>query len=175
MSSGLSTCYNQRFMTPKPKLVVCLNGHVVHTSSRVSWAEVRALSAAPEAEEPQIAREFCSTCGARTVSACPNCQAPIEGHSKPAYCSGCGTPFPWQLSGIDNLKAVLQEAELTAEDRDELDSVLPDVVRDTPKSESAALKMRRILGKMGKPMYELALKVATDVAAETAKKALGLK
>jgi hypothetical protein len=69
----------------------------------------------------------------------------------------------------------LQEAELTAEDRDELESVLPDVVRDTPKSESAALRMKRVLSKVGKPLYDVALKVATDVAAETAKKTLGLK
>ena len=64
----------------------------------------------------------------------------------------------------------MDEVDLTAEDRDELDSVLPDVVRDTPKSESAALKMKRVLSKVGKPLYDVALKVATDVASETAKK-----
>jgi len=69
----------------------------------------------------------------------------------------------------------LQEAGLTAEDRDELESALPDFVRDTPKSESAALKMKHVLSKVGKPLYDVALKVATDVAAETAKKILGLK
>ena len=105
----------------------------------------------------------------------PQLPSLIEGYSKPAYCSGCGSPFPWQASGIENLKAVLQEAGLTAEDRDELDSVLPDGVRDTPKSDSAALRMKRVLSKVGKPLYDVALKVATDVASETAKKTLGLK
>ena len=171
----MAACYYQSSMTPKPKLVCCLNGHVVHTSHRVSMAQIRALSEASELEEPEKARGFCGTCGARTINACPGCQAPIEGCSKPAYCSGCGTPFPWQASGIENLRAVLEEVDLTAEDRDELDSVLPDVVRDTPKSESAALRMKRVLSKVGKPLYDVALKVATDVASETAKKTLGLK
>lgn len=162
-------------MASKPRLVCCLNGHVEHTSRQLSWARIRALSAASEVEEPEKARGFCATCGARTIHACPSCQTPIEGYSKPAYCSGCGAPFPWQASGIENLKAVLQEAGLTAEDRDELESALPDFVRDTPKSESAALKMKHVLSKVGKPLYDVALKVATDVAAETAKKILGLK
>jgi len=51
---------------------------------------------------------------------------------------------------------------------------LPDVVRNTAKPESASLRLKRILGKLGKPLYDIAIKVTTDVASETAKKTLGL-
>jgi hypothetical protein len=53
-----------------------------------------------------------------------------------------------------------------------LEDTLPDVLRETPKTESAALKMKRILGKAKKPVYEFALKVLTDVATEAAKNVL---
>jgi len=73
------------------------------------------------------------------------------------------------------LKAVLQESELSAEDRQELETALPDILRDTPKTESAALKVKRILGKLGQSLYEIAIKVVTDVASETARKTMNLK
>jgi hypothetical protein len=73
------------------------------------------------------------------------------------------------------LKVVLQESELAAEDRQELESALPDILRDTPRTEGAALKVKRILGKLGTSLYEVAIKVVTDVASETARKTLGLK
>jgi len=68
----------------------------------------------------------------------------------------------------------LQESELSTQDREEIDKALPDVLGDTAKTESAALKVKRILGKIGKPAYEVVIKVVTDVASETAKKTLGL-
>ncbi len=55
-----------------------------------------------------------------------------------------------------------------------MDKALPDVLRDTPKTESASLKIKRILGKVGKPLYDVAIKVVTDIASEGAKKILGL-
>jgi len=64
---------------------------------------------------------------------------------------------------------------LAAEDREEIERALPDVLRDTPKTESAALKVKRLLGKMGKPLYDIAIKVVSDAASETAQKTMGLK
>jgi len=64
---------------------------------------------------------------------------------------------------------------MAAEDREEIERALPDVLRDTPKTESAALKVKRLLGKVGKPFYDIAIKVISDVASETAQKTMGLK
>jgi hypothetical protein len=92
----------------------------------------------------------------------------------PKYCIECGTPYPWQTAAIENLKCILQESELSSQDLAEVGKVLPDIVRDTAKTESASVKLKRIIGKLGKPLYEVAIKVVTDVASETAKKTLGL-
>jgi hypothetical protein len=99
----------------------------------------------------------------------------VYDRSRPAYCGGCGKAFPWQASAIENLREILLESELAAEDREEIERALPDVLRDTPKTENAALKVKRLLGKVGKPLYDIAIKVLSDVASETAQKAMGLK
>jgi hypothetical protein len=83
-------------------------------------------------------------------------------------------PYPWQAAAIENLREILLESELGSQDLDDLEKTLPDVVRDTPRTESASLKTKRILEKIAKPLYDVAIKVVTDVASETAKKTLGL-
>jgi hypothetical protein len=151
---------------------VCVNGHQITDCAD---------------SQPESRQKFCKDCGAKTIDACLHCSSKVRGHHHlegvsdystypaPRYCIECGEPYPWQVSAIDNLKEVLKESELSAQDLQELDKALPDILRDTPKTESASLKMKRIFGKMGKPLYEVAMKVVTDIASETAKKTLGLK
>jgi hypothetical protein len=159
------------------KVAYCLNGHFVgsleHPPVGHSWTAMRnRLENPPPKQFPR----FCLECGVDNISACPHCQAPIEyDRSRPAYCGACGKPHPWQASAIENLKEILRESELGAEDREEIERALPDVLRDTPKTESAALKVKRLLGKVGKPFYDIAIKVISDVASETAQKTMGLK
>jgi len=71
--------------------------------------------------------------------------------------------------------ADLRESELAAEDREEIERALPDVLRDTPKTESAALRIKRLLPKVGTTCYDLVIKVLTDLTSEYAKKTMGLK
>jgi len=151
----------------------CLNGHFVGLLNEVRQARTGAqwqrMMAQAVHEGPKRLLSFCTTCGASNINACQDCQTPIELQclcARPAYCGGCGKPYPWQESAIENLKGILQESELSAEDRKEI---------DTPKTESATLKMKRLLGKIRKPLYDVAIKVVTEVASETAKKTLGLK
>jgi hypothetical protein len=92
----------------------------------------------------------------------------------PSYCYNCGAAYPWQQSAIDNLKEIFKESELSAEDVAIAEATLPDVLQDTPRTESASLKLRGIMGKLGKPLYDISIKVITDIASETAKKTLGL-
>jgi len=151
---------------------VCLNGHLI-----TQCAE----------SHPERGQKFCKDCGAKTIDACASCDTKIRGYLHmegfvdwtvppvPKYCVNCGAAYPWQEAAIENLKGILEESELSSQDRQEIDSALPDILRDTPKTESASLKVKRILGKLGKPLYEVAIKVITDLASETAKKTLGLK
>lgn len=43
---------------------------------------------------------------------------------------------------------------------------------DAPRTEVATFKLKRMLEKAGKPVYDIAIKVISDVASETAKKVL---
>jgi hypothetical protein len=47
-----------------------------------------------------------------------------------------------QESAIENLKDILRQSELATEDREEIERALPDVLRDTPKTKSAALRVK---------------------------------
>jgi hypothetical protein len=57
---------------------------------------------------------------------------------------------------------------------DEVAALVSDLTSDTPKAESAALRLKPILLKLGKVGYDLAIKIISDVASETVKKSLGL-
>lgn len=151
---------------------VCLNGHVI-TAYAVS--------------QPESRRDFCSACGAATIDACPACKKPLEGaHHIPGvigffagedvadkYCNGCGAALPWQQAALENLSDVIRESELSEAEARELESALPDIINDTPKTTSASLKVKRLAGKLGAATYEVAIKVISDLASETAKKTMG--
>jgi hypothetical protein len=150
---------------------VCLNGHCI-----TEYAE----------SQRQHRQNFCAECGEKTIDSCLLCNVSIRGHYHvpgvlnfsstpvPKYCFHCGKPYPWQAAAIENFREVLAGSELSAQDLQDVDKALPDVIRDTPKTQSASLRMKRILEKVGKPLYDVALKVFTDVASESAKKTLGL-
>ena len=72
---------------------VCLNGHQVTDSYHSS---------------PEFRKNFCATCGAKTIHQCPECNRDIPGDYKvdgvvaigfrtkvPTHCANCGKPFPW--------------------------------------------------------------------------------
>jgi hypothetical protein len=56
----------------------------------------------------------------------------------------------------------------------EVASLVSDLTSNTPKAESAALRLKPILARLGRVGYDMAIKIITDVASEIAKKTLGL-
>ena len=55
-----------------------------------------------------------------------------------------------------------------------LDSV-SDIIADTPKPETAGLRVKKAVAKAGKPSAEVFMNVLTAVAADTAKKYMALQ
>ena len=114
---------------------VCLNGHKI----------TGCLKSQPFRHE-----NFCNGCDAKTTSKCGSCTAAIRGdrHTRggpisrpvPHYCINCRATYPWQTAAIENFQEIVRESDLSSEDREDLDKALPDIVRDTPKTESASLK-----------------------------------
>lgn len=154
----------------------CLNGHKVTGRLR---------------SQPFRHEKFCKECGEKTISTCPSCNSAIRGDRHvpgnrhvagqiipvdvPKYCIECGAAYPWQAARVENFKEILRESELGVEDLREVEAALPDIVRDTQKTESSSLRLKRIMAKVGKPIYEVLVNVVTDIASESAKKTLGLK
>lgn len=147
---------------------VCLNGHQI-TTSLISY--------------PQHGRAYCKDCGSPTISACPDCNANMRGYLRgsmslsdipvPNYCEDCGRPFPWHEAAIENMKDILRQEDLADDQLAIFDAALPDVLRDTPKTESSAMRVRKVLQGLGKPAYAVMVRVLSDVASESAKKSLG--
>lgn len=147
--------------------VICENGHVTSTA-RERWA-------------PEQARR-CLACGARVLTQCDHCAAPMPGYlpegdgmlrlgTAPRYCGSCGQPYPWTQAGIDAWQELIRETEgLSDSDRDKLTKSIHDLVRDTPRTPVAVERVKRAAGKLGQPM----IKILTSVATEAVKKLLDL-
>ena len=77
-------------------------------------------------------------------------------------------------SEMDHLIILLKE-NLSEADATEVKTLLPDVVGDNPSTTKAAMRLKAILSKLGKGTYDVAIKVISDIASETAKKIFGFK
>ena len=145
---------------------VCLSGHQITDRAK---------------EAPQFCKAFCSDCGARTIMACPECDAPIQGHywsptgfstrttPVPNNCHACGAAYPWRQQALAAAIEAVQ-LELDAQDAAAAAALVPAVAAETPSTELAAYKLNTLLAKLQKPAYDIAIKVVSDIASETAKK-----
>ena len=131
--------------------LICLNGHVISTATGL---------------RPYLNSAFCPQCGEPAISKCPECQAPIPGQvrnysdssgtfgfgdkfEQPAsYCGGCGKPYPWTARRAQAFIEMVQ-LELRAEAAHEVEDNLPDVMRDTPRTDIAMRKIKRAFETMG--------------------------
>ena len=85
---------------------VCLNGHVINDGF---------------SKYPEYNKDFCDSCGEKTITNCPKCDGPIPGElqdtgivggfssSAPDFCEHCGEEFPWTHK--TEAKRLKEEAE----------------------------------------------------------------
>jgi hypothetical protein len=147
---------------------ICANGHVTNSVMQAN---------------PSHSRDFCSKCGAKTLSKCPECNCLIRGqyhsqrvrsnYSLPAFCEKCGAPFPWTKVRVEAAKALASELEeLSVDDRLILAASIDDIIAETPRTELAAVRIKRIIRAAPGAAAETIRKLAIDVASDAAKKAL---
>lgn len=149
---------------------VCRNGHAVNSMA---------------ASSPQYNESFCGECGAATLTACEGCGSPIRGyyHSdvvvigsrfKPsAYCYQCGRPYPWTEGAISAARELADEIDgLTPDERETLKGTLDDLVRDSARTQVAALRFKKLAAKVGKEGAGLLKSVLYGVASDAARKAI---
>ena len=151
---------------------VCLNGHPITAYFRSS---------------PERDSKFCGQCGAETITLCQKCNTAIRGayvvprvisigggYDPPSFCHKCGAPYPW----TDRKSAALAEAideldsELPEADRAKLKASIPDVINETPQTQTAAARFGKVIKQAGgKLLSDVLAKVASEVVLQQ----LGLK
>jgi len=150
---------------------ICLNGHAVNSRYH---------------ESPTRNQDFCDKCGQLTIYKCENCNTEIRGKYNvpgvcvvdiytppPNFCHKCGEPYPWTAKKMEAFKEMADELdELTPQEKEKLKTSLDDIVAETPKTELAGLKFKKILGKLGKDSYGGVKNILVDIASETVKKSL---
>ncbi len=153
---------------------ICLNGHIVNTTTK---------------ERPEFNLDFCKDCGARTTTKCAHCGVEIQGaywtqgygspvttglsqsDPPPKFCHSCGTPYSWTQATLDAARSLAMELEsLSAEEREALAGSLDDLVRDTPRTNVAALRFKKLVGKVGREAAMAFKQLLADVVTEAVKK-----
>ena len=149
---------------------ICCNGHVITKDT----SDTEKLS------------PYCSKCGAKTITECPNCHAPIRGaycmpgaflayahYTPPAYCCQCGHPFPWTEAKLKAAQDLLYESEeLSPEEMSKLATSLPDIVVETPKTIVSANRLSRILRKVSPEIASGVREILINIVVEAAKKTI---
>ncbi len=152
---------------------VCKNGH---------WINLKADT------KPEHNKNFCSLCGAETISACPSCSAKIHGrYEEPnvlygnfhppvdKYCYNCGKPYPWTQSALLAATALIYEEENLSDDlKDQTVASLNDIITETPQTTLAAVRLKKCLSSVGKFTADGIRQFAVDFGCELARKILGL-
>ena len=98
---------------------VCMSGHCINDRYQ---------------RFPAHNKAFCPKCGEPTITACPECEAPIKGDyhvpgvlsrrafPAPGFCDTCGMPYPWQIAGVANALEVLRLEGVDDADVQEIES-----------------------------------------------------
>jgi hypothetical protein len=149
---------------------VCLNGHMINDACN---------------NFPQHSKKRCPACGEETIMTCPTCTAPIQGHyyinrvssvhKKIAHqcCHQCGRPYPWTERRREAaLELFIETLDIEEEQRGELKRNLEAISTENPRTQVAAVKVNRLIGKAGKEAAGMLRDVLLDLVSETAKKVI---
>ena len=147
---------------------VCRNGHVRNPGIHNS---------------PQSTERYCSDCGAATVTQCEHCHQSIRGTLQgvvsfglaeaPSFCHGCGRPYPWTEQALEAARTLIsEEMQLEPADQASLVAAVDELVRDTPKTQVAAMTYRRLVKRAAAGTGEVLKEALKSIIAEGAKRAL---
>ena len=146
------------------KASICLKGHIISNVEKIE-------------------NEYCERCGSEIINHCPNCQKEIRGknyeaddypmkypYQLPKYCYKCGHPYPWTLARIKSIEScILEDEHITSYEKTELTALIPDIITETPNTNNASIKFKKIISKIGGVTKEMLTKIIIEVACEAAK------
>jgi Uncharacterized protein conserved in bacteria len=149
---------------------ICINGHVINSSADAY---------------PEMNQKFCKECGQHTITNCPECNQSIRGvyyesgwyggsiYSAPAFCHNCGHPFPWTAAKLEAAKILIDEDDqLGLDEKGILSSSLSDLIVDTPRTQLAISRFKKITYKALSITGEGLKSILIEICSEAVKKAL---
>ena len=150
---------------------VCENGHLITGDVHGS---------------PEHASKFCGECGASTISDCPNCTVPIRGrYHVPdivivsaevqigSFCHECGEAYPWTASKLLAARELADEFdELNDTEKESLKDTFKDLISDSPNTEVATFRFKKILAKLGKESANVIRGIIVGIATEAVQNSL---
>jgi len=153
---------------------VCPNGHVVTQTFDAT---------------PQHSEQFCTRCGAKTLTACLGCGEPIRGayqwgttnlagepagdwnYRPPSFCPQCGRPYPWTETSLKAARELADETEeLSSDEREQLKRSLDDLVTDTPRTGLAIVRFKKLATKGGQVVAQGLKQILVSVVTEAVRK-----
>ncbi|QSR89275.1 DUF2321 domain-containing protein [Methylacidiphilum caldifontis] len=151
---------------------ICLNGHLINDAAQ---------------RYPMHNKNYCTICGAKSITKCENCNEDIQGmyynpkyitikeYTIPSYCHFCGTPYPWTQTKIEAARIRIKEIEsLSDEEKELLNQSINDLIKDTPKTNLAIDRVKRIMLKTKQDIAMIIKSIIADIAAESVKQLLNL-
>lgn len=147
---------------------ICLNGHIMCPSI---------------IRFPELLKKFCTKCGAKTITECPNCNAQIYENSieisegediGPAFCHDCGKPYPWTIKREEAAQEWLKELDgIPEEDRKIIEENLSDIINTTPMTGLASKRVEKLLKKFAdSPIAKAIRQFIIDFGTEQVKRSL---
>lgn len=146
---------------------ICLNGHTISNYKTKGLA-------------------YCEKCGAKVITECDKCSAPIHGSMdhgnfigyfiRPDFCHHCGSPHPWTNLALETARCIIQEDdEMSYDERDMLSKTLDDILAETPKTQLAVVRFKKYISAAGKFTVDALRQFIIDFACQMAKDQLGIK
>jgi len=150
---------------------ICTNGHIITDAYR---------------EESDKINKNCKECGAKNITNCPNCDAPIQGRwitswastgevrplrKSPNFCHACGTPYPWTLIKRDQIIELINEIpDLQQSEKDTLIKSISYLSSDDSLGVSSAERFKRFFADIQKNIGSALYKLVIDISSETVKR-----
>ncbi len=91
----------------------------------------------------------------------------------PSYCHNCGQPYPWTAAKLEAAKLLIEEDDqLGLDEKGILNSVLSDLIVDTPRTQLAVARFKRITSKALSITGDGLKNIFIEICSEAVKKAL---
>lgn len=147
---------------------VCLNGHSINSSFY---------------DYPDFNKDYCSNCGAKTITKCPNCDVEIQGFYRdsmviasfepPKFCHKCGNGYPWTVNAIQTANDLITEFDDISEDEITiLKDSIGDLIKAGPKAIIAEKRYNKTMAKVDSKSRDAMKEILTNVLNERVKKSL---